>query len=124
VDDLAASGQLRRRKNAIQILQELQLGRADDDQRLWLRRYHQAEFMRIGLRDILGLADFEQNLVELSGLADACLRYALEIVSRRHQRRKPPFAILGLGKLGAICAAGLGMDRGDFTGGGSWSCPW
>jgi [glutamine synthetase] adenylyltransferase / [glutamine synthetase]-adenylyl-L-tyrosine phosphorylase len=100
VDDLAASGQLRRRKNAIQILQELQLGRADDDQRLWLRRYHQAEFMRIGLRDILGLADFEQNLVELSGLADACLRYALEIVSRRHQRRKPPFAILGLGKLG------------------------
>ena len=30
---------------------------------------------------------------------------------------------LGLGRLGAICAAGLGMDRGDFTGGGSWGTP-
>ncbi len=27
---------------------------------------------------------------------------------------------LGLGKLGAICAAGLGMDRADFGGGGAW----
>jgi hypothetical protein len=25
-------------------------GRDDADQKLWLRRYHQAEFMRIGLR--------------------------------------------------------------------------
>ena len=100
VDDLAESGLLRRRKTAAQILEDLQHGREDEDQRLWLRRYHQAEFMRIGLRDILGLADFEQNLVELSGLADACLQYALEIVLRKHRVQKPPFAILGLGKLG------------------------
>ena len=39
---------------------------SDEDQQLWLRRYHQAELMRIGLRDILGLADFEQYLTELS----------------------------------------------------------
>jgi glutamate-ammonia-ligase adenylyltransferase len=56
--------------------------------------------MRLGLRDILGLADFEQNLVELSSLADACLQYALETVLRRNKFRVPPFAIIGLGKLG------------------------
>ena len=100
VDDLAESGQLRRRKTADQILQDLRRGREDEDQRLWLRRYHQAEFMRLGLRDILGLADFEQNLVELSGLADACLQYALEVVLRKHHLKTAPFAIIGLGKLG------------------------
>ncbi|HEY2952844.1 MAG TPA: hypothetical protein VGK40_09685 [Verrucomicrobiae bacterium] len=100
VDDLMLSGRLRRSKTAAQILEELRHGQADGDQRLWLRRYHQAEFMRIGLRDILGLADFEQNLVELSALADACLQYALEVVLRRHKLKAPPFVIAGLGKLG------------------------
>jgi [glutamine synthetase] adenylyltransferase / [glutamine synthetase]-adenylyl-L-tyrosine phosphorylase len=65
-----------------------------------LRRYHQAELMRIGLRDILGLADPEQYLTELSALAEACLQYALEVAMRRHQVKTEPFAIIGLGKLG------------------------
>jgi [glutamine synthetase] adenylyltransferase / [glutamine synthetase]-adenylyl-L-tyrosine phosphorylase len=52
------------------------------------------------LRDILGLADFEQNLAELSALADACLQYALEVVLRKNKIKSPPFAIVGLGKLG------------------------
>jgi glutamate-ammonia-ligase adenylyltransferase len=56
--------------------------------------------MRIGLRDILGLADFEQYLQELSALADACLQYAMEVVMRRRKMKKPPFVIMGLGKLG------------------------
>jgi glutamate-ammonia-ligase adenylyltransferase len=56
--------------------------------------------MRIGLRDILGLADFEQNLVELSALADACLQYALEVALRRRRLKTAPLAIIGLGKLG------------------------
>ena len=100
VDDLMLSGRLRRSKTAAQILEELRHGQSDEDQQRWLRRYHQAEFMRIGLRDILGLADFEQNLVELSALADACLQYALEVVLRRHKLKTPPFVIAGLGKLG------------------------
>jgi [glutamine synthetase] adenylyltransferase / [glutamine synthetase]-adenylyl-L-tyrosine phosphorylase len=102
IEDLVESGQLRRRKSAQQILDDLQHGRDDEDQRLWLRRYHQAELMRIGLREILGLADFEQNLIELTGLADACLQYALEIVLRRHRLKRSPFAIIGLGKLGGV----------------------
>jgi glutamate-ammonia-ligase adenylyltransferase len=56
--------------------------------------------MRVGLRDILGLADFEQNLVELSALAEACLSYALEVVLRQHGLKSQPLVIIGLGKLG------------------------
>jgi glutamate-ammonia-ligase adenylyltransferase len=100
VDELELSGRLRRRKSSVEILQDLRHGLEDEDQRLWLRRYHQAELMRIGLRDILGLADFEQNLVELSALADACLQYALEVVLGRSKMKNAPIAIIGLGKLG------------------------
>lgn len=100
VDELVLSGRLRRQKTAAEILRDLRHGLEDADQRLWLRRYHQAELMRIGLRDILGLADFEQNLIEISALADACLQYALEVVLRKNKVKNPPFAIIGLGKLG------------------------
>ena len=100
VDELELSGRLRRRKQTEEILDDLRHGWEDKDQRLWLRRYHQAEFMRLGLRDILGLADFEQNLIELSALADACLQYALEVALRKNRTKTSPFAIIGLGKLG------------------------
>jgi glutamate-ammonia-ligase adenylyltransferase len=100
VDELVLSGRLRQRKTTEETLADLRHGKDDPDQRLWLRRYHQAELMRIGLRDILGVADFEQNLVELSGLADACLQYALEVVLRKHKFKRPPLVIVGLGKLG------------------------
>ena len=100
VDDLMLSGHLRRRKNAPEILRELQHGRDDPDQALWTRRYHNTEFMRLGLRDILGLSDWEQNLKELSALADACLQFALESVLRKNRIRAAPFVIIGLGKLG------------------------
>jgi glutamate-ammonia-ligase adenylyltransferase len=100
VDELVISGRLRQRKSAAETLRDLRHGLDDKDQQLWLRRYHQAELMRIGLRDILGLADFEQYLTELSALADACLQYALEVVMRKHRLKGPPFVIIGLGKLG------------------------
>jgi glutamate-ammonia-ligase adenylyltransferase len=100
VDELLASGRLRRAKTLSEILDELRHGQDDADQHAWLRRYHQAEFMRLGLRDILGLVDFEVNLAELSALADACLGYALEVVARRNKLKSAPFAVIGLGKLG------------------------
>ncbi|MBI5383300.1 MAG: bifunctional [glutamate--ammonia ligase]-adenylyl-L-tyrosine phosphorylase/[glutamate--ammonia-ligase] adenylyltransferase [Verrucomicrobia bacterium] len=109
VEELMLSGHLRRRKAAAEILKELQHGQDDPDQRMWLRRYHKSEFMRVGLRHILGLADHEQNFEELSALADACLQYALEIVLRRVRRKTPPFAIIGLGKLGG-CELNYGSD--------------
>src|SRR5213078_891097 len=100
IDELVVSGRLRRHKTAEETLQDLRHGRADEDQRLWLRRYHQAEFMRIGLRSILGLADYEQNFLELSALADACLQYALEVALRKQKSKTSPLVIIGLGKLG------------------------
>jgi [glutamine synthetase] adenylyltransferase / [glutamine synthetase]-adenylyl-L-tyrosine phosphorylase len=100
IDDVVAGDRLRQRKTAEQILKELRRGRDDPDHFLWVRRYHETELMRLGLRDILGLVDFEQNLAELSALADACLQYALEVVMRKHRIKKPPMAIIGLGKLG------------------------
>lgn len=100
VDELVLSGRLRRSKSAEETLADLRHGIGDEDQKMWIRRYHQAEFMRLGLRDILGLADFEQNMSELSALADACLQYALEVVLRRQKIKRSPLVILGLGKLG------------------------
>jgi glutamate-ammonia-ligase adenylyltransferase len=100
VDELVTSGRLRQRKSARETLRDLRHGLADEDQRLWLRRYHQTEVMRIGLRDILGLADEDQYLTELSALADACLQYALEASMRKHKVKRAPFAVIGLGKLG------------------------
>jgi glutamate-ammonia-ligase adenylyltransferase len=100
VDELVISGRLRKSKSAEEILQDLRHGSDDADQKLWLRRYHQAEFMRIGLRSILGLADYEQNFLELSALADACLQYALETALRKLKLKTSPLVIIGLGKLG------------------------
>jgi glutamate-ammonia-ligase adenylyltransferase len=100
LDDLVYGGRLTARKTAQEILKDLRHGLKDEDQYLWLRRYHEAELTRIGLRDILSLADFEQTLGELSALADACLQYALEVVMCKHKLKSPPFVIAGLGKLG------------------------
>jgi len=100
VDELVVSGRLRQRKSAPETLRDLRHGLRDADQQLWLRHYHQTELMRIGLRDILGLADFEQYLTELSSLAEACLQYALEVVMRKQKLKVAPFVIIGLGKLG------------------------
>jgi glutamate-ammonia-ligase adenylyltransferase len=100
VDELVTSGRLRQRKSTEETLRDLRHGIGDEDQRLWLRRYHQTEVMRIGLRDILGLAHSAQYLTELSKLADACLRYALEVVLRKYRIKVAPFVIVGLGKLG------------------------
>jgi glutamate-ammonia-ligase adenylyltransferase len=102
VDVLVVSGRLRQRKTSEQTLRDLRYGLKDADQKLWLRRYRQTELMRIGMRDILGLADPEQYLTEISSLADACLQYAVEAVMRHHKLKKPPFVIVGLGKLGGV----------------------
>ncbi|MBI4662141.1 MAG: bifunctional [glutamate--ammonia ligase]-adenylyl-L-tyrosine phosphorylase/[glutamate--ammonia-ligase] adenylyltransferase [Verrucomicrobia bacterium] len=100
VDELELSGRLRRQKSVAEIQEDLRHGLRDKNQHAWLRRYFQAELMRLGLRDIIGLADFEHNLAELSALAEACLQHALDVVLRQHRIKSTPLAIVGLGKLG------------------------
>ncbi|HEV2319832.1 MAG TPA: hypothetical protein VGV18_08790, partial [Verrucomicrobiae bacterium] len=100
IDGLVAGGRLPRRKTAAEILKELRFGLRDPDQFAWLRRYHETELMRLGLRDISGQVDIEQTPAELSALADACLQYALEVVLQTNKIKPSPVAIVGLGKLG------------------------
>jgi glutamate-ammonia-ligase adenylyltransferase len=100
IDEIEQSGQLRRKRNSDQVLDDLRHGIAESDQHLWLRRYFQAEQMRIGTRDILDLAPPEQTQAELTALADAFLIYGLEAVMKKNKLKTPPFAIFGLGKLG------------------------
>jgi [glutamine synthetase] adenylyltransferase / [glutamine synthetase]-adenylyl-L-tyrosine phosphorylase len=100
IDGLVAGGRLQRRKSAAGILKDLRFGLRDPDQFAWLRRYHETELMRLGLRDISGQVDIEQTPAELSALADACLQYALEVVLQKNKIKSPPLAIIGLGKLG------------------------
>lgn len=100
IDGLVAGGRLQRKKSAAEILKELRFGLRDADQFDWLRRYHETELMRLGLRDISGQVDIEQTPAELSAFADACLQYALEAVLEKHKIKSSPLAVIGLGKLG------------------------
>lgn len=109
VDDLEVGGHLRRQKDAAATLADLRHGAADPDQHLWLRRYFQTEFVRLGLRDILGYVDHAEANAELTALAEACVQYAVEVVTRKHKLRRPPFAVIGLGKLGG-CELVYGSD--------------
>ena len=77
-----------------------------------LRRYKRRETLRIGLRDLLKVADVETTTLELSNLAEAALQHCYEI--GRDQIMEPKFgtpmneegtapcrfAIIGMGKLG------------------------
>jgi glutamate-ammonia-ligase adenylyltransferase len=42
-----------------------------------LRAYRRAQFLRIGLRDLLGFADVREVQAEYSALAEACVAFAL-----------------------------------------------
>jgi glutamate-ammonia-ligase adenylyltransferase len=112
IDGLVSGGRLQRRKKAGEILKELQFGLHDADQFLWLRRYHETELMRLGLRDISGQVDIEQTPADLSAFADACLQYALEVILKKNKiKSPPPLAVIGLGKLGgAEIAYGSDLD--------------
>jgi glutamate-ammonia-ligase adenylyltransferase len=70
----------------------------DDEvaRRAGLRRFKRRHLLRIGARDVLGLADLETTQRELAHVADACIEAAL------HGRHEPslPFAVIGLGRLG------------------------
>ncbi|HSP45217.1 MAG TPA: bifunctional [glutamate--ammonia ligase]-adenylyl-L-tyrosine phosphorylase/[glutamate--ammonia-ligase] adenylyltransferase, partial [Chthoniobacterales bacterium] len=69
-----------------------------------LRFWKGSEMTRIALREVAGVAPLEETTLELSQLAEICLRevYTYWDCELRSRRGGPdtPFAILGLGKLG------------------------
>lgn len=78
-----------------------------------LRRYKSEQMLRIGSRDLCGLASLEEVTAELSSLAAACLQRAIEICSLQLQQEygepleagedglcPAEFTVLGMGKFG------------------------
>jgi len=86
----------------------------DADPALTLARFKRREYLRITLKDILGMAELGETTLELSLLADVLLEKALERAQRElqarygapqtHDARGRPvaarFAVVSLGKLG------------------------
>jgi len=70
-----------------------------------LRRYKRREILRIGVRDIFGVASFEETVQSLSDLAEAiietCLNLAIEHLKKKFSSfPETEFALIALGKLG------------------------
>ncbi len=79
-----------------------------------LRKFKKREYIRIGLRDLLGKVEFQETVEDISNLADICLQAAYEHADRQLQKKfgrpvyqddngnwqESEFAILGMGKLG------------------------
>lgn len=70
-----------------------------------MRRLYRREVLRIGTRDVLGLADLKVTTEELSDLADllideACHLGVQQLTEKFGAPPPTPFAVIGLGKLG------------------------
>ena len=80
----------------------------------WLRLFRKQEMLRIGLRDLLGKADLQETVADLSHLAEVCLqkayewadagfvkRYGRPVVDNPDGSMTPAgFAVIAMGKLG------------------------
>ncbi|HZJ16938.1 MAG TPA: hypothetical protein VFD27_17925, partial [Chthoniobacteraceae bacterium] len=60
-----------------------------------LRAYRRAQFLRIGLRDLLGFADAREVQAEYSALAEACVAFAL-----RKLELEDALTVVAMGKFG------------------------
>ena len=79
-----------------------------------LRKFKKREYIRLGLRDLMGMVSLRENVEGLSDLADVCLQvayeYSIKVVKEKYgtpmftdadgQVRESEFAILSMGKLG------------------------
>ena len=79
-----------------------------------LRKFKQREYIRIGLRDLLGRVEFQETVEDISNLADVCLQAAYEHANHKLRKKygtpyyrdeddnwkESEFAILAMGKLG------------------------
>ena len=81
-----------------------------------LRKFKKREYLRVGLRDLLGKTDFEETGRDLSFLADLSLQIAYEYVDEKmkkkygvpyykennKEKKEVEFTVLGMGKLGGL----------------------
>ena len=74
----------------------------------WLARFKKREYVRIAIRDLLGIATLAETTAEISALADFLIEEALREAAGQMRRRygalehpwREEFAVLALGKLG------------------------
>ncbi|MFU8857558.1 MAG: bifunctional [glutamate--ammonia ligase]-adenylyl-L-tyrosine phosphorylase/[glutamate--ammonia-ligase] adenylyltransferase [Deferrisomatales bacterium] len=114
LDELVLGSHAVREKSGGQLAAELSeaVGRTrDDEERLdALRRFRNAEFLRIALQDFAGGLEPEETGAQLTRVAEVCLEQACrDAMARLVRKYGPPegaagsearFAVLGLGKLG------------------------
>lgn len=103
VDQLIDSLIIGERKDTGQMVSELSsLMTYAPDKLRCLHGYKNQEILRIGVRDILGKANINTTMEDLSGLAEAVLINAFHMCSDRIEWKDsvPSFGVLGLGKLG------------------------
>lgn len=104
----------RRSKDALmRDFHEMSEGHSEDVPRL-LRRFKKREYIRIGLRDLLGKAEMQETVGDISNLADVCLQIAYDYADKECEKKYgipyyqdadgnwkvSEFTILGMGKLG------------------------
>lgn len=69
-----------------------------------LRKWKQRESLRIALRDVAGLASVEETTLEITQVAEICIREITGVWMADHTRRLgdpgTPFAVMGMGKFG------------------------
>lgn len=118
VEQLLLQGEIDSSRNEAQMLADLRLAipeQADFPQlKAGLRHYKVEQILRIGSRDLCGLADLEEVTAELSGLAAACLQRAYEVcgiqlqqeygrpleIAEDGRQQQAEMTILGMGKFG------------------------
>ena len=94
-------------KNLARMQEELRVAQEEGAEPMdAARRWKQAEMLRIGIEDVMSLVDIEQTHTEITSLAEACLRFAVE-----HNKgdSRFPFAVIGMGKFGGL-ELGYGAD--------------
>jgi len=94
-DDALLTSEATREDLVAEALDMLDWREDEAARRMGLRRFKRRQLLRIGARDVLGLADVATVERELSNLADACVEAAL-----RSLEPKVPFAVIGMGRLG------------------------
>jgi glutamate-ammonia-ligase adenylyltransferase len=81
----------------------------DSEPMLVARHWKQSEMVRIGIEDVMGLVDLEQMHTEMTALAEACLRFAVQHAQQELGLKRLPFLVIGMGKFGGR-ELGYGAD--------------
>jgi len=103
-DIICRGGMLTEPKNPDQMWQELTAAGGDDPLQA-ARQWKRGEWVRIGIEDVMGLVDLERTHLELTNVAETCLRFALAQVRSSTEA----FVVIGMGKLGGR-ELGYGAD--------------